>query len=232
MSPPKSNGTVRWDERFAQSAQGYMSRARGESQRETLVKAHRYSAFVRVMKRALPLAALALGLAVLGYALQPRETGRVTMTFERLGTIENDLAMVNPRLTGTNDEGLPFVVTAASAVQEGKGAQRVRLEDVNAELTLADGGMLRVRASKGVVDTASRQLEVSGGITFASADGLTAETQSAFADLNTGIVSGTSRITATSKFGRITADRFTFNKDSRLLRFEGQVSTVLNGTSP
>lgn len=229
MSPHKSNGAARWDERFTQS---YMSRSRGQSQRETLVKAHRYSAFVRVMKRALPLAALALGLAVLGYALQPRETGRVTMTFERLGTIENDLAMVNPRLTGTNDEGLPFVVTAASAVQEGKGAQRVRLENVNAELTLSDGGLLRVRASKGVVDTASRQLEVSGGITFASADGLTAETQSALADLNTGIVSGTSQITATSKFGRITADRFTFNKDSRLLRFDGQVSTVLNGTSP
>src|SRR4051812_42995719 len=126
MSAPKTGGRGGWDGRLAHSAPGYVPRPwRSQPQRETISQGRRQSTFVRIMKRALPLAALALALAVLGYALQPRDTARVSMSFERMGTIENDLAMVNPKLTGTDDKGLPFTVTAAQAVQEGKGAERV-----------------------------------------------------------------------------------------------------------
>ena len=55
--------------------------------------------FVTIMKRALLLAALALIAAVIAYSLQPREQGRVAMTFEHLGRVANDLAMIKPRLT-------------------------------------------------------------------------------------------------------------------------------------
>lgn len=231
MSPVEPDGAERWDGGLVHSAQGYVARAWDMAQRETLLSARRYSIFVRIMKRALPLTALALALAVLGYALQPREAGRVTMTFERVGTIENDLAMVKPRLVGTSDDGLPFVVTAASAVQEGEGSPRVRLDDVNAELTLSDGGVLRVAASAGIVDTAARQLDISGGIRFSSADGMEAETETAHADLKAGTIMGSSPITATSSFGRISADRFTFNKDTRQLHFHGRVRTLLTGAA-
>ena len=87
------------------------------------------------MKRALPLAALALALAVLVYALQPRETGRMAMTFERMGNDRNDLAMIKPRLTGIDDDGLPFVVTADAAIQEARRPDRVRLKTCAAEIS-------------------------------------------------------------------------------------------------
>jgi lipopolysaccharide export system protein LptC len=231
MMPKTGSGNDRWDGRLVHSAQGYVARAwrHGDRQRETLDQAERYSTFVRVMKRALPLAALALALAVLGYALQPRDAGKVSMTFERIGTIENDLAMVNPKLTGTDDKGLPFTVTAAQAVQEGRGAERVRLEDIRAELSLEDGTVLNITAAKGVVDTRARQLDISGGIRFVSADGFTAETETAKADLKTGIVSGTVPVTADSKFGRVTAQGFSFEKDTKKLQFRGNVRMLVSG---
>ena len=34
------------------------------------------------------------------------------MTYEKLGQIENDLAMIKPRLTGADGKGNPFVITA------------------------------------------------------------------------------------------------------------------------
>jgi lipopolysaccharide export system protein LptC len=223
------NGSERWDDRLVHSAQGYVARAWRGSQREALHQARRYSNFVRFLKRALPLAALALALAVVGFALQPRESRRATMTFERMGQLDNDLAMVNPRLTGTDDKGLPFIVSAARAVQEAPGSGRVRLTDIRAEMTLDDGTLVHVTAAEGLVDTGARQLEVTGGIKFSSADGYVAETASANADLRTGIVSGKQAVKASGKFGTLTANGFTFDKDTKKLRFEGQVRMNVSG---
>ena len=200
------------------------------SPRETLATIRRYSIFVAFMKGALPVAALGLGIAVLVYAMQPRDTNRMALTFERMGSIENDLAMVMPRLTGVDDEGFPFVVTAASAVQESRGSDLVRLEEVNAEITLKEGSV-HVEAARGLVDTRQHLLDVSGGIRVTSDDGYDARTPAAKADLRTGTVRGENGIEATGTFGRITADRFTMNRMTRQLRFTGNVRMVLNGVA-
>ena len=198
------------------------------SPRATLATIRRYSMFVTVMKGALPWPRSALGIAVLVYALQPRDTNRMALTFERMGTIENDLAMVMPRLTGVDDDGFPFVVTAATAVQEARGSDMVRLEDVTAEITLKEG-KLHVEAASGLVDTRQHLLDVSGGIRLTSDDGYDARTPAAKADLKAGTVRGENGIEATGAFGRITADRFTMNRTTRQLRFTGNVRMVLNG---
>ena len=198
------------------------------SPRATLLSAQRYSVFVKFMKGALLVAAVALGAAVLIYALQPRDAGRLAMTFERIGRVEGDLAMINPRLSGTDDDGLPFLVTAASAIQEGRGSDKVRLADVVADISLKDGTMLHVTAAGGTVDTKTHVLEVSGGMRLVSQDGYDARTQSAVADLKSGTVHGENGIEAEGNFGRITAERFALNRDSRQLRFSGNVRMLLN----
>jgi lipopolysaccharide export system protein LptC len=198
------------------------------SPRETIDRIRRYSIFVTIMKGALPTAALALAIAVIVYAVQPRDTNRVALTFERMGKIDNDLAMVMPRLTGIDDEGLPFVVTAATAVQESRGSDLVRLEDVVADITIPEGE-LHVVAARGVVDTRQHLLDVSGGIRLTSKDGYDARTPAAKADLRAGTVRGDSGIEATGNFGRVTADRFTMNRATRQIRFAGNVRMVLNG---
>src|SRR6202000_2634200 len=85
--------------------------------RGTVIDAIQYGQFVSLMKRALPIAAGAILLIILIYALLPRASERMTLTAERTGLIKNDLTMIKPRLTGTDDNGNPFVITAATAVQ-------------------------------------------------------------------------------------------------------------------
>jgi lipopolysaccharide export system protein LptC len=198
------------------------------SPRETVLSARRYSVFVKFMKGALPLAALGLGIAVLAYALQPRDTGRIAMTFERIGRVQGDLTMVKPRLTGTDDEGQPFIVTAASAVQLGRGSDQVRLQDVAADISMKDGTALHVTAETGIVDTRTYVLDVTG-VHITSADGYDARTASANADLKAGIVKGDSPIEAEGRFGRVTARRFALNRETRQLRFSGNVRMLLRG---
>jgi LPS export ABC transporter protein LptC len=191
----------------------YRAREWRISPRATLISARRYSVFVKFMKGALPMAALALGMA---------------MTFERLGRVEGDLAMIKPRLTGVDNDGLPFVITASRATQEARGSDRVRLEDVGADISLKDGTALHVTAGKGVVDTKTHVLEVSGGMHLTSQDGYDAKTQSAVADLKAGTVHGEHGIEAEGSMGRITAQRFALNRETRQLKFDGNVHMIIN----
>ena len=93
-------------------------------------ESQRYTRFVTIMKRALLLAAGALVLAVLAYSLQPRDASQYAMRFENMGKLANDLTMQRPRLSGTDGDGNPFVVTADMAVQDGHHVHRARLTDV------------------------------------------------------------------------------------------------------
>src|ERR1700739_816604 len=98
----------------------------GARARATIRQTERYSRFVTIMKRALPLAAVAVLAADLVYSLQPRQERRhrVAVAFNRLGIVNDNLALLKPRLTGTDDEGDPFVVTAEEAVQDRQDSRR------------------------------------------------------------------------------------------------------------
>src|SRR5580658_10483337 len=98
--------------------------------RSTAMEALRYTQFVGVMKRALPVAAFAVISAVLAYFFLARQPGKVTMGYERLARVENDLAMVKPRLTGQDAKGNPFVITAEAAIQDAKNSKRAQLRKV------------------------------------------------------------------------------------------------------
>jgi lipopolysaccharide export system protein LptC len=180
--------------RFKQPIDGYVAGVGNAHPRETLHQARRYSAFVRFMKRILPLAALGLAIAILAYAVQPREGGQ-----------------------------MPFVVTATSAVQLGPAAERVRLENVNADLVLKDGTELNVIAAQGVIDNQTQTLDFYGGIQLSTADGYTAETDSARADLRQGVLHGESPVAVQGAMGSLTAQGFTFERSSGMLHFTGDV---------
>jgi len=98
---------------------------------------------------------------------------------------------------------------------------------VVADISLKDGTALHVTATKGVVDTKLHLLDVSGGIRVTSQDGYDARTESAKADLKAGTLHGESHIVAQGKLGRITAERFALDRETRQLRFSGNVQMLI-----
>ena len=52
------------------------------------------------------------------------------MTFEHMGRVANDLAMTKPRLTGSDSDGNPFVVTADQAIQDERDIHKAQLFNV------------------------------------------------------------------------------------------------------
>lgn len=191
--------------------------------RDSAVTSLRYTRFVSIIKRVLLLAAIALIVAVIAYSLQPRDSDHVSMTFEKLGTIANDLAMVKPRLNGTDSDGNPFVVTADSAVQDGKSSRRAVLNNVEADMTLKNGGWLNANAKRGLLDANKKTVALSGDIAVFSDSGYEIHTTSAHVDLGKGEVIGNAKVTGQGPFGTLRANGFRINRETQEVKLVGNV---------
>ncbi len=196
--------------------------------RGTMMDAERYSRFVSVMKRALPITTLVLIAAVLVYAVQPRQQDRVAMTFERVSEVANDRAMIKPRLTGTDSDGNPFVVTADRAIQQGRNSNQAKLENVDADMTLQNDRWLNAKANSGLFDADKSSLMLQGGISVFSDDGYELHTNSAFFDLKKGFVRGKEHVSGQGPMGTLRADRFEVDKQTRQIRLHGNVRTTVH----
>lgn len=193
------------------------SRDWGARRRATAGQTERYSRFVMIMKRALPLAAAALVAAVLVYALQPRQerSARVAMTFQRLGIVNDDLAMLKPRLTGMDDEGDPYLVTADEAIQDKSDSKRATLRNVQGDVTLKDGTWITTTAPQGLLDAKSGHLMLTGPIAVYSDSGYEIHTAEAYVDMRTGSVVGNKSVNGQGPFGIFRADRFRLERHQR-----------------
>jgi lipopolysaccharide export system protein LptC len=195
--------------------------------RGTMLDAARYTSFVTWMKRALPIAAMVLLAVVAIYAFQPRQQDRVAMTFERVNEVANDLAMIKPRLSGSDAKGNPFVITADRAIQQGRNSRKARLVNVDADMTLDNQRWLNAAAGSGLFDADAKTLVLDGGISVFSDNGYELHTKRAQFDLKKGFVHGEQPVTGQGPLGTMRADRFEVDKASQQIRLYGNVHTTI-----
>jgi lipopolysaccharide export system protein LptC len=197
--------------------------------RGTILDAERYSQFVGVMKRVLPLAAAIVVMTVVAYTLIPRPVDR-GMKIEMKGviTIDNDLAMIKPRLTGADNKGNPFVITADAAIQDGRNARRARLRKVQADMNLDSQRWLSAMAENGFVDADTGKLSLGGGIAVYSDSGYELHTASMHVDLNAGKLAGDHAVTGQGPMGTFRADHFTVDRRRQQIHLYGNVQTTIS----
>lgn len=198
--------------------------------RTTANEALRYSRFVVLMKRLLSLGAFLIIAAVLAFFFIQRQPRQLQFSYEKMGTVENDLAMVKPRLTGVDEKGNPFVITASMAVQDAHNARKATLRDIEADLQLEKQGWLNARAKSGMVDMAAGKLEMGGGIAVFTDTGYELHTKAAAMDLKQGQVHGHDAVTGRGPGGGLRADRFHMDRRQNLLTLSGNVRMQLIGT--
>ncbi|MBI3677196.1 MAG: LPS export ABC transporter periplasmic protein LptC [Proteobacteria bacterium] len=206
-------------------------RARGDwaaRARTNVTDAQQYTRFVGIMKRVLLFAAGGLILAVVIYSVLPREQSEWTITTQEITKIKNDLAMVKPKLTGADSAGNPFVITADKAVQLGRNARRANLYNVEADMTLKDGGWMNASAAKGLLDANKRTIALSGAIAVFSDQGYELHTDLADVDLNKGLVRGDHMVSGQGPLGTLRADRFTIQRSNKQVQLIGNVHMTIN----
>lgn len=198
-----------------------------ERKRTTALQAFRYTRFVTVMRRVLPVAALGVLGVVLAYALYPREKERIALSYASVAGVEGDLAMKKPRLSGTDVKGNPYLITADMAVQQGKNARKVALTKVDADMQFDGQRWASATAGKGFVDLDAKHLFLNDNISLYTDGGYELHTASASADLDRNIISGQERVTGQGPMGSFGADAFLVDRQNRHLTLTGNVHTIL-----
>jgi lipopolysaccharide export system protein LptC len=199
--------------------------------RTTMMEALRYSRFVVLAKRVLSLGAFLIIAAVLAFFFVARAPRQLSVTYEKLGHVENDLSMVKPRLTGADAKGNPFVITADMAVQDARNPRRATLRNLEADLALDDKTWLNARAHSGMVDMNSGQLELRDGIDMFTDSGYELHTRSASMNLKQNIVHGHQEVTGQGPDGALRADSFHADRNAGLLTLSGHVRMNFTGSS-
>jgi lipopolysaccharide export system protein LptC len=197
-------------------------------QRLSAVDALRYSRFVAVMKRALPILAVVLMGSVIAYSVIPHHQEKM-VTLKQTGNVGNDLTMTKPSFTGTDEKGNPYHVTAAEVVQDPKSKDSLRAEmkQVDADMQFDGQTWINASAAHGFIDAKAGILKLDGGISLFTDNGYEMHTPSATAYIKTNVLEGNDKVSGHGPLGKFSADRFRFDRLNKKMRLNGHVHMIL-----
>ena len=137
------------------------------------------------------------------------------------------LAKERMRLTaatyrGEDGKGQPFVLRAGSAVQTSSLDPVVRLGDLSANITLADGPAT-LKADAGRYDMNRETLMIDGPISFTAADGFRLDTRDVAVGLKSRKLASGGPVSGRLPIGTFTANQISADLTSRTVVLEGRV---------
>lgn len=198
-------------------------------QRLSAMDALRYSRFVAVMRRLLPIGAVVLVGSVIAYSVMPRHQDKFVAMQQIGNNVARDLTMSKMSFTGTDEKGNPYKVTAAEVIQDpkSKDMHRAELRQVDADMQFEGQSWISASAKRGLIDTDAGTLRLEGGISVFTDNGYELQTQSADAYIKTNIIEGTEKVSGHGPLGQFRADRFHFDRIKKQLKLSGHVHMTM-----
>lgn len=197
-----------------------------------LQAARRRTKFVKTFKKLLVLAMLLLGGAV-GFFI-------VLSTINPPPAIDpaqvsGQVRMVNPRFTGRDSDGAPYVISALSAERPEfatAASTATQLLSPRLDFTGQDSPSSTVEAARGTYDEAARTLDLHDGVNFATDNGYRFESEHARVFTDDGRVVGDRMIMGEGPLGSIRAQGFEIGEGGDRVAFLGDVVARLYPDEP
>jgi lipopolysaccharide export system protein LptC len=194
---------------------------------------NRHSRRVALLKRVLPAIGLALLLLV---AVWPRLAPlweRMRLIFPAIDLHEaRELRMINPRYSGADRLGRPFVVTAAVGRQVPDRQDLVSLETPRADMKTHSGTDIVVTAATGIYQSQAQLLDLFGQVTLVHQNGTRFVTDSARVDVANNTAEGSDPIAGDGPSGDVKADGFRVLDRGDTIIFTGKSDMLLKGAKP
>ncbi len=185
---------------------------------------------ITLTKFLLPALALALLSTIALWPEFDRARDEARLAFRRVSNEVEGAQLIDARYHGTDDQGRPYTLTAATAQKA--GPERVNLTAPKGDITLQDGTWLMLQAKQGVFIQHTNQLDLSHDVTLYRDDGTTLVTASASIDMKNGAAAGADPVHAEGPFGTLEArGGFTLLDKGATIQFAGPAHLVLNGAS-
>ena len=174
---------------------------------------------IQFYRRALPLAILAVVVALAGWVVIRALVGAVA---DKGGEA---IHMLNPRYYGRDEKGRAFVVAAREAVRDGRDIKQVTLAAPTMTMDTQDGKQIKILANDGRYWELDHILILNGNVRLIDARGYLITTSKARVDPRAGIVTGDSEVTGVGPLGRIVASSYSvYDRGARAV-FKGNVRT-------
>ena len=184
---------------------------------------------VAVLKRVLPAIGVSLLLLI---AIWPRLVPlweRMRFSFPPIDLRDaQELRMVNPRYSGVDREGRPFVVTAASGRQIPDRQDLMSLQAPVAEIKLRSGAKVWASSVSAIYQSQTSMLDLFGDVTVTHQDGTRFLTQSARVNVALNAAEGSDPVSGHGPAGEIKAQGFRIIDKGDTINFTGNAEMVLN----
>ncbi|MQW87963.1 LPS export ABC transporter periplasmic protein LptC [Sinorhizobium saheli] len=202
----------------------------GTSSAEAYASAARHSARVRRLKVILPLAAGAIALIFMAVsfvrAFLPEELHLDTATIEN-----GKIVMQNPAISGRNKQDISYSMKALRALQDIANPNIITLETIHAEMPVNDTLIATVDAESGIYDRGANTLDMNAPFTISMNNGVNADFQSAYLNINAGEMETKQPIAISMKGGSIIAQKLRMTDKGRIVTFEGMVRVNVEPTA-
>ncbi|MFD1198362.1 LPS export ABC transporter periplasmic protein LptC [Brucella gallinifaecis] len=190
--------------------------------------AQRHSVRVRVLKTALPVAAIMVGAVFSWYTFLATPSAPVKVEVNNGGE-SGKLVMSNPQLNGYTKDNRPYSMIAAKAVQDAKNSGSIALEGISAQLPVGDKGSAKIEATSGVYDNANGRLQLDKDFTVTTDEGLHAVMSNADVNLKSGQVTTDKPVDIRNGSTQISAQSMQIKESGKVVIFEDKVHVVIDG---
>lgn len=194
-----------------------------EERVRAFVKAERHSRVVAILRKALPVMAVAV---LASYFISTRlsvSVGDVTASIGAIEVADGNLRMINPKLEGSDKKNGKYLIGAEYADQDIKNPKVIKLHAIKADLAAADGGWSRMEATRGVYDSTTERLVMQDRITIVTSTGVTGELKHASLDTKNQILRSHQPVSFILPNGTVKANALTLLSAAHTLTFRGKV---------
>lgn len=188
--------------------------------------AQRHSQHVRILKSALPVLAVIIGIIFSWFTFfaAPAPTLKIDLGDEVEG---GKLVMENPNLNGFTRANRAYNMTADKAIQDVNKSGIITLEGMKATLPVGESAEAMVTASHGVYDNANGVLRFENDLNVSTTDGLKAILQSAEVSMGSGQIKTDKPVEIQKGGTNIQADRMRIDGNGDVVVFDGNVHLML-----
>jgi lipopolysaccharide export system protein LptC len=188
-------------------------------------RARAHSRTVIALKAALPLtAALIVSLYALPSFLQKSiDNGRGKVTARAITVTAGSFEMINPHVTGVNERGDPYDITADSTRQAVNSPEIMYLKVVRGKMTGSDGKVSTLTAPDATHNSKAEEIAFDNGVVVAHDDGMSATFQKATAYMKSQTMISKTPVIVRLHESTINAETMTLHWGENRAVFEGNV---------
>ena len=192
-----------------------------------------WSRTVGLLKILLPTLALSLVALVVLWAQSRNSDEGFHIGFSTLNPGDAlKLSMVNARYAGMSRTSQPYLVTAATALQDSPSADVIHLDAPKGDITLKSGAWVALSAPKGDYRQKTQLLDLRDGVTLFHDSGLEFNTATARINLKESTALGTDPVTGHGPASEISSAGFRVLEGGQRIIFTGKAHLTLYRKAP